>query len=149
MGGREGLSPILNREDGELAVRRLEGETGEGGGGISVLRADRGVPLLVKGMLFPKPKDCRALLPPGVGMPTEFRVVLGALGVVNGDATFDRVGLPGFGLSVPFLAFCSCCAVIPTYLLARDPAVKLGSRTVEFLGFAVGVTNAALGVTAE
>lgn len=52
---RDGLVGVTNLPDGpelagiesfigELVRSRLEGETGDAGGGISVLRADRGVP---------------------------------------------------------------------------------------------------------
>jgi hypothetical protein len=143
------LSPVLKREDGELAVRRLEGETGEGGGGMSVLRVERGVPLLVVEIL-PNPNDCRDFEDPGAGIPIDVREAPGAFGVANGDVT-ERVGLADLWLFVlPFFTFCNCCAVIPMYLLARDPVVKLGSGgTADFCGFANGVGAEAPGVTAE
>ena len=45
-------------------------------------------------------------------MPMDTRDALGVLTFARTDA-----------LSVPFLALSSCLAVMPTYLLARDPAV--------------------------
>lgn len=156
---RDGLEGIESFIEGELASRRLEGETGDAGGGISVLRADRGVPAPNPN----PPADCRPLIPPGAGIPMpDVRPDVGGFGVANGDGAgaFACPGLDGRGsepLIMPLLASCSCWAVIPIYRLAREPAVKLGSVTADLRGFAPGVAPAgatgargrALGVVKE
>lgn len=85
---------------------------------------------------------------PGVAVPTEIRAragvgrpfTLGARGVV-------ALGLGRVGLSESPLALVSCLAVMPTYLLAREPGVGMAGTGVfaeEIDLRATGVTGAAL-----
>jgi len=122
-----------NFVEGDPAIRRFEGDTGEGGGGISVLRADLGVPGPPPAVPpNPNPPDGRALIPPGAGI---LRGARGALGVTKGEPVAPFLaGLPTAGEFVispaAVFACCNCCAVIPAYLLALDPAVKCGVSAV-------------------